>query len=98
MITFLNGTLTAALPTQAIVDVPGVGYEVFIPLSSYDKLPAPGQPVQILTHLHVREDAQIAYGFTTAAERDRFRLPVKHVSGIGPKHALARASRVSVAR
>ena len=65
MITFLNGKLAAALPTQAIVDVGGVGYEVFIPLSSYDKLPSPGQPVRILTHLHVREDAQILYGFMT---------------------------------
>src|SRR5438270_933966 len=98
MITFLNGTLTAALPTQAIVDVRGVGYEVFIPLSSYDKLPAPGQPVQILTHLHVREDAQILYGFMTAAERDLFRLLVNHVSGIGPKLALAVLSGMSVDR
>ena len=81
MITFLHGRLTRALPTQAIVDVGGVGYEVFIPLSSYDKLPAPGESVQILTHLHVREDAQILYGFMTAAERDLFRLLVNHVSG-----------------
>src|ERR1043165_9079811 len=96
MITFLNATLTAALPTQAIVDVRGVGYEVFIPLSSYDKLPAAGQPVQILTHLHVREDAQILYGFMTAAERDLFRLLVNNVSGIGPKLALAVLSGMSV--
>src|SRR3954471_6139478 len=96
MITFLNGTLTAALPTQAVVDVRGVGYEVFIPLSSYDKLPAPGQPVQILTHLHVREDAHILYGFMTAAERDLFRLLVNNVSGIGPKLALAVLSGMSV--
>ena len=51
MITFLNGTLVSALPTQATIDVSGVGYEVFIPLSSYDKLPAVGQPIRILTHL-----------------------------------------------
>src|SRR5438270_3461172 len=88
MITFLHGTLAAALPTQAVVDVRGVGYEVFIPLSSYDKLPVPGQPVQILTHLHVREDAHVLYGFMSAAERDLFRLLVNHVSGIGPKTAL----------
>src|SRR3954451_12307493 len=96
MITFLNGTLATALPTQATVNVGGVGYEVFIPLSSYDKLPAPGQPVQILTHLHVREDAQILYGFMTAAERDLFRLLVNNVSGIGPKLALAVLSGMSV--
>src|SRR5947208_5652 len=66
MITFLNGKLVGALPTQAIVDVNGVGYEVFIPLSSYDKLPAVGQSIRILTHLTVREDAHILYGFMTS--------------------------------
>ena len=96
MITFLDGKLVTALPTQAVVDVGGVGYEVLIPLSSYDKLPATGQEVRILTHLHVREDAQILYGFMTAAERDLFRLLVNHVSGIGPKLALAVLSGMSV--
>ncbi len=96
VITFLHGRLAHALPTQATVDVQGVGYEVFIPLSSYDKLPAAGQPIEILTHLHVREDAQILYGFMTAAERDLFRLLVNHVSGIGPKLALAVLSGMSV--
>src|ERR1700737_1369783 len=96
MITFLEGKLVSALPTQAIVDVSGIGYEVFIPLSSYDKLPASGQPVRILTHLHVREDAHVLYGFTSAAERDLFRLLVNHVSGIGPKLALAVLSGMSV--
>lgn len=96
MITFLEGRLTNALPTQAVVDVNGVGYEVLIPLSSYDKLPTPGQPVRILTHLHVREDAQILYGFMTASERDLFRLLVNNVSGIGPKLALAVLSGMSV--
>ena len=96
MITFLDGKLISALPTQAIVDVSGVGYEVFIPLSSYDKLPAAGQSVRILTHLHVREDAHVLYGFMSAAERDLFRLLVNHVSGIGPKLALAVLSGMSV--
>jgi len=96
MITFLDGKLITALPTQAIVDVGGVGYEVFIPLSSYDKLPPAGQGIRILTHLHVREDAQILYGFMTAAERDLFRLLVNNVSGIGPKLALAVLSGMSV--
>ena len=96
MITFLDGKLVTALPTQAVVDVGGVGYEVLIPLSSYDKLPATGQEVRILTHLHVREDAQILYGFMAAAERDLFRLLVNHVSGIGPKLALAVLSGMSV--
>jgi Holliday junction DNA helicase RuvA len=96
MITFLDGKLVSALPTQAIVDVSGVGYEVFIPLSSYDKLPAAGQSVRVLTHLHVREDAHVLYGFMSAAERDLFRLLVNHVSGIGPKLALAVLSGMSV--
>ena len=96
MIAFLEGNLARALPTQAIVDVGGVGYEVFIPLSSYDKLPPAGQPVRLLTHLHVREDAHVLYGFMTAAERDLFRLLVNNVSGIGPKLALAVLSGMSV--
>ncbi len=96
MITFLDGKLVSALPTQATVDVSGVGYEVFIPLSSYDKLPAAGQSVRILTHLHVREDAHVLYGFMSAAERDLFRLLVNHVSGIGPKLGLAVLSGMSV--
>src|SRR2546421_11323486 len=96
MITFLDGKLVNALPTQAIIDVGGVGYEVFIPLSSYDKLPAAGQPIRILTHLAVREDAHVLYGFMTPAERDLFRLLVNNVSGIGPKLALAGLSGMSV--
>ncbi len=96
MITHLDGKLESALPTQATVDVNGVGYELFIPLSSYDKLPPAGQAVRILTHLHVREDAQILYGFMSSAERDLFRLLVNHVSGIGPKLALAVLSGMSV--
>jgi holliday junction DNA helicase RuvA len=96
MITFLYGQLESALPTQAIIDVNGVGYEVFIPLSSYDKLPSVGQPIRILTHLAVREDAHVLYGFMTAAERDLFRLLVNNVSGIGPRLALAVLSGMSV--
>src|ERR1041384_763635 len=96
MITFLDGKLINALPTQAVVDVNGVGYEVFIPLSSYEKLPAVGQPIPILTHLAVREDAHILYGFMSAPERDLFRLLVNNVSGIGPKLALAVLSGMSV--
>lgn len=88
MITFLRGQLIEALPTQVTVEVNGVGYEALIPLSSYDHLPAPGQEVKLLTHLVVREDAQVLYGFMTAAERELFRLLINTVSGIGPKIAL----------
>ena len=95
MITFLHGKLTDALPTQVVVDVNGVGYELLIPLSSFDKLPALGGDVKILTHLVVREDAHILYGFMTAAERELFRLLINSVSGIGPKTALNILSGVS---
>lgn len=88
MITFLHGTLVEALPTQVIIGVNGVGYEVLIPLSSFDKLPSPGQDVKLLTQLVIREDAHTLYGFMTTAERDLFRLLVNTVSGIGPKIAL----------
>ena len=96
MITFLNGKLIEALPTLAIVEVNGVGYEVLIPLSSFDKLPLPGQSVRLLTHLVVREDAHVLYGFVTAAEREMFRLLVHTVSGIGPKIALNILSGINV--
>src|SRR4029078_1029256 len=86
----------SALPTHAIIDVGGVGYEVLIPLSSYDRLPEPGQPIRILTHLAVRADAPVLYGFMIPAERDLFRLLVNNVSGIGPKLALAVLSGMSV--
>jgi Holliday junction DNA helicase RuvA len=88
MITFLRGKLTGLLPTQVTVDVNGVGYEALIPLSSYEKLPSPGQDVHILTHLVVREDAHVLYGFMTGEEREMFRLLINNVSGIGPKTAL----------
>ena len=61
---------------------------MLIPLSSFDKFPAPGGEVKLLTHLAVREDAHVLYGFMTAAERDLFRLLIHNVSGIGPKSAL----------
>ena len=96
MITFLHGKLVEALPTQAIVDVNGVGYEVLIPLSSFDKLPQPGESVKLLTQLVIREDAHTLYGFMTVAERDLFRLLVNSVSGIGPKTALNILSGISV--
>ena len=98
MITYLDGVLREVLPTQVVVEVLGVGYEVFIPLSSYDRLPQPGQPVRLLTHLQVREDAHILFGFASAEERDLFRLLVTRVSGVGPKLALAVLSGMDVMR
>ncbi len=96
MINFLHGKLIEALPTQVTVDVHGVGYEVLIPLSSFDKLPAPGNEVKLLTHLAIREDAHVLYGFMTAAEREMFRMLMNNVSGIGPKLALNVLSGMNV--
>lgn len=96
MITFLRGKLTEALPTQIVVDVGGVGYEALIPLSSFDKLPPRGGDITILTHLSIREDAHVLYGFMSAAERDMFRLLINTVSGIGPKIALNILSGVNI--
>ncbi len=89
MIAFLEGTLAEALPTQIVVNVHGIGYQILIPVSSYERLPQPGAPVKILTHLAVREDAHVLYGFLTPGERDLFRLLLHHVTGVGPKIALA---------
>jgi Holliday junction DNA helicase RuvA len=88
MINFLHGKLVESIPTHVIIDVHGVGYEALIPLSSFDKLPPPGQEVKLLTHLAIREDAHVLYGFMTAQERDMFRLLINTVSGIGPEIAL----------
>jgi Holliday junction DNA helicase RuvA len=96
MINFLQGKLVEALPTQVTIDVHGVGYEALIPLSSFDKLPQPGAEVKLLTHLAVREDAHVLYGFMTAAEREMFRLLINTVSGIGPKIALNILSGMNV--
>src|SRR5580693_486428 len=96
MINFLQGNLVEMLPTQVTVDVHGVGYEALIPLSSYDKLPPLGGEVKLLTHLAIRDDAHVLYGFMTPAEREMFRLLINTVSGIGPKIALNVLSGMSV--
>jgi holliday junction DNA helicase RuvA len=98
MITHLRGHLAESFPNRAIVDVAGVGYEVHIPISTYDALPGPGQPVSLLTHHQVREDAQELYGFASSTERDLFRLLINQVSGIGPRIALAVLSGMPVDR
>ena len=96
MITFLKGNLTDALPTQVVIDVNGIGYEVLIPLSSFEKLPELGQAVTLKTQLVVREDSQTLYGFATNDERELFRM-IQGVSGIGPRLALNVLSDMDVA-
>ena len=97
MITFLDGVLAESLPGRLAVDVGGIGYEVLVPLSTSDGMPAVGAKVRILTHMHVREQEQTLYGFRTSDERDLFRLLIDRVSGIGPKLGLAVLSGMSVA-
>jgi Holliday junction DNA helicase RuvA len=94
MITFLNGIIAEKQPTRVVMDVGGVGYEVAIPLSSYDRLPAKGQMCRILTYHHVREDAQLLFGFMTEDERRMFLLLIS-ISGIGPKTGLTALSGMS---
>ena len=95
MIGFVRGKLVAKAPPHLTVDVGGVGYELEAPLSTFYTLPAPGSEVRLLTHLVVREDAHILYGFGTQEERALFRNLLK-VSQVGPKIALAVLSGVSV--
>lgn len=94
MITSIKGTLTEISPTDITIDVAGVGYEILIPLSSFDRLPKVGSECKILTYLHVREDILQLYGFMTHEERDLFKLLIT-VSGIGPKTALTTLSGMS---
>ena len=86
MIAYLKGTLAKKTPTEILVDVGGVGYSVNVSLSTFAKLPEEKASVYILTHHHIREDAQILFGFITEQEREVFRLLIS-VSGIGPKMA-----------
>lgn len=95
MIGRLAGTLLVKAPPALLVDVGGVGYELEAPLSTFYNLPAVGAPVVLHTHLLVREDAQLLYGFGTEAERALFRQLLK-VSGVGAKLALVILSGVSV--
>lgn len=97
MISFLRGTVEEAMPQCLVVDVNGVGYEVQVPLSTFDALnPMEGQPVKLKIHMHVRENAQVLYGFATDAERDIFRLLIDRVSGIGPATAISILSGLNV--
>jgi holliday junction DNA helicase RuvA len=95
MIGFLKGRLASKQPPFLMVDVNGVGYELEAPMSTFYGLPAAGEPVALFTHLVVREDAHILFGFGTDGERRLFRGLLK-VSGVGPKIALGILSGASV--
>ncbi|MGK3274297.1 Holliday junction branch migration protein RuvA [Comamonas kerstersii] len=95
MIGKLTGTLLEKNPPEVLVDCHGVGYEVQVPMSTFYNLPQVGQPISLLTHFIVREDAQLLYGFATAQERQTFRELIK-ISGVGPRMALSLLSGLSI--
>ena len=88
MIASLTGRLAFKAPTSLVLDVHGVGYEVFIPLSTYYGLPNLSDSISLSVHTHVREDAIQLFGFLTSQEKDAFVL-LTSVSGVGPKLALS---------
>ena len=95
MIGFLRGTLASNNPPELTLDVGGVGYELEAPMSTFYQLPDIGEPITILTHFLVRDDAQLLYGFSTESERALFRNLLK-VSGVGGRVALGILSGISV--
>lgn len=95
MIGFLRGKLIHKAPPRLLLDVQGVGYEVEAPMSTFYDLPALGEEVQLHTHLVVREDAHILFGFASEMERTLFRVLIK-VNGVGPKLALTILSGQSI--
>lgn len=88
MIAYIRGTLAEKEPTRAVIEAAGVGYELFIPISTYDRLPKTGAEAKLLAWHDVREDAEVLYGFATAPEREMFGK-LTAVSGVGPKIAIA---------
>jgi Holliday junction DNA helicase RuvA len=95
MITFVEGILEEKQPTRAVVNVQGLGYEILIPVSSYETLPSEGDRVRILTYLQIREDAQVLFGFSTGDEREMFKQLIT-INGIGPKLGISVLSGLSV--
>lgn len=88
MIAFLKGTLVATTLDSAVIDIHGVGYQVLMSGRSLSRLGAAGETVQVLTHLQVRDDALVLYGFLNQEEKDLF-MRLTSVSSVGPKVALA---------
>ena len=97
MIGRLTGTLLVKRPPALVIDVGGVGYELEAPMSTFYDLPAVGEPVTLTTHLAVREDAHVLYGFSKERDRDLFRALLK-VTGVGAKMGLAILSGMDAAR
>lgn len=99
MIARIRGTVLEAYPNRLVVDVHGVGYEIHVPLSTFDRLhAAEGVQVDLRTHLHIRENAHTLYGFASEEERDLFLMLIDRVSGIGPAIAMAVLSGMPTSR
>ena len=95
MIAYIRGSLVEKSPDRVVIEAAGVGYEMFIPVSTLDKLPREGEDVKLLAWHCVREDDEMLFGFATAAEREMF-LKLTQVSGVGPRIALAILSGTSI--
>ncbi|QLB13350.1 Holliday junction DNA helicase subunit RuvA [Bisgaardia hudsonensis] len=95
MIGHLKGILVEKQPPEILLDVQGVGYELMLPMTSFYDLPDIGQPTEVFTHLVVREDAHLLFGFSHKQDRTLFRELIK-TNGVGPKLALAILSAMSV--
>lgn len=93
MIGHIRGELVVKQPPEIVVDVQGVGYEILVPMTTYYVLPGLGESVRLWTHLSVREDAHVLFGFAHESERVLFRTLIK-VNGIGPKLALSILSAI----
>jgi holliday junction DNA helicase RuvA len=95
VIGFLKGVLIAKRPPRITLEVGGVGYEIEAPMSTFYRLPQVGEPITLITHLLVREDAHVLYGFSSEAERSLFRALLR-VSNVGARIALAVLSGMTV--
>ncbi|MGB1128364.1 MAG: Holliday junction branch migration protein RuvA [Opitutales bacterium] len=95
MISRIKGTVLESTPLQVVLEAGGIGYEIHIPVTTAEKIPASGNECSLYTHAVYREDSATLYGFATRDDRDFFRLLVEKVSGIGPKIAISMLSRMS---
>ncbi len=91
MIAYVSGKLVEKSPSRVVIDVHGIGLEIHVPATSFDRLPATGEPATLMTYHYVREDNMQLFGFTTQGERKLFEVMLS-VSGVGPRLALAALS------
>lgn len=94
MIAYIQGMVAEKNPTRVVIDVNGIGYEILVPISSYERIGAVGETTKLLTYQHVREDILQLFGFSTQDEREMFLLLIS-ISGIGPKSALGIISSIA---